>query len=135
MSITRTSLLAIICLSRIPAATTLGHPLYFEERSSGLFEARAAGQSVKIYADRIELDGVTLRFVHPSSAARLEGIGTPAASTYITRGSTRSFRHIQKPASETSTRESMRCSTEVRNKWNTIWISPPGQRRTASELI
>jgi uncharacterized protein (TIGR03437 family) len=92
VSVFRTSLLAIVCLSRLPGATALHHPLYFEERQSGLFETRAAGQSVAIRADCIAIDGVTLRFLHPSKAARLEGSGTPAPSTYITRERTISLR-------------------------------------------
>jgi uncharacterized protein (TIGR03437 family) len=85
--IIRTSLLTVVCLS----AATVNHPLYFEQRSSGLFETQSAGQLVTIRADRLELDGVTLQFIHSSRNARLEGLGTPAPSTYITRGQTRSF--------------------------------------------
>ncbi len=88
----RTSLLALLSAGLSPlGATAPDHPLYFEERSSGMFETRAAGQSVTLRADRIALDGVTLRFVHPSKSARLEGLGAPAPSTYITRGQTISF--------------------------------------------
>jgi uncharacterized protein (TIGR03437 family) len=96
LSIVRTTLLTIVCLSRPPGATALDHPLYFEARSPGLFATRAAGQSVIIRPDRMELDGVTLRFVHPSKNARLEGLGISAPSTYITRGQTRSFRQYPK---------------------------------------
>jgi hypothetical protein len=39
-------------------ALPLYHPLYFEERQSGLFENRTAGQSVAIRADRVQLDEV-----------------------------------------------------------------------------
>jgi len=88
----RTSLLVIVGLSRLVAATTLDHPLYFEERQSGLFETRAGGQTVAIHADRIAIDGVTLRFLHPSKTARLEGTGVWAHSTYITRSQTIGFR-------------------------------------------
>ncbi len=84
-------MLAIVCLSHLIGATAPDHPLYFEERSSGVFETRSAGQSTTIRADRIALDGVTLRFARPSKSAHLEGRGTPAPSTYITRGQTRSF--------------------------------------------
>jgi uncharacterized protein (TIGR03437 family) len=96
VSILRTSLLAIVCFGSVPGATTIEHPLYFEERAPGLFETRSGGQSVIIRGDRVELDGVTLRFVHPSKKARLEGLGTPASSTYITRSQTRSFRAYPK---------------------------------------
>jgi len=100
MSIIRTSLLAVVCLgvclSHLLGATAPDHPLYFEERSGGVFETHAAGQSVTIRADRIALDDVTLRFVHPSKAAHLEGIGEPAPSTYITRSQTRSFQQYPK---------------------------------------
>ena len=57
----RTSLLAILCLCRLPGATAPDHPLYFEERSPGVFATRAAGQSITIHADSIALDGVTLK--------------------------------------------------------------------------
>jgi uncharacterized protein (TIGR03437 family) len=87
----RPCLLAALCLSRLIAATSPEHPLYFEQRDRGLFETRYAGQSVIVRADQIELEGVTLRFVHASKKARLEGVGTPAPGTYITRGQTRTF--------------------------------------------
>src|SRR5271170_3916529 len=92
----RSSLLVLFCLSRILPAAALDHPLYFEERSSGVFVTRAAGQSISIQSDRIALDGVTLRFVHPSGSAQLQGAGRPAPSTYITRGQTLSFRAYPK---------------------------------------
>jgi uncharacterized protein (TIGR03437 family) len=96
VSLIRLPLLIIVCVSGLLSATVPDHPLYFEERASQLFETRAAGQSVTIRADRIELDGVTLRFVRPSRNARLQGVGTPAPSTYITRGQTRGFRAYPK---------------------------------------
>jgi hypothetical protein len=98
VSVIRTSLLTIlptlVFLSHLSGA--VDHPLYFEERSNGVFETRTAGQSVVIRPDRIELDGVSLRFVHPSRKAHLEGLGTPAPGTYITRGLTRTFRQFPK---------------------------------------
>jgi uncharacterized protein (TIGR03437 family) len=94
VSTIRLPLLALIAV--VLPATTLDHPLYFEERSPGVFATRAAGQSITIHADRIALDGVTLRFVHPSGGARLKGAGTPAPSTYITRGQTLTFRAYPK---------------------------------------
>jgi uncharacterized protein (TIGR03437 family) len=96
LSILRTSLLAIACLSPLPGATALEHPLYFEQRGTELFETRSAGQLVSIRPDRVSLDGVTLRFVHASKGARLEGLGASAPATYITRGQTRSFREYPK---------------------------------------
>jgi uncharacterized protein (TIGR03437 family) len=98
VSTIRTSLLAMICLSHSPAATVPDHPAYFEQRSNGVFETRSAGQSVTIRPDRIALDGVTLRFVHSSKTAHLEGQGTPAPSTYITRGKTSSFQQYPQAA-------------------------------------
>jgi len=92
VSIFRISILVFVCLSGLPGASAVDHPLYFEERSSEVFETRAAGQSVTIRADRISLDGVTLRFVHPSKNAHLQGRGRSAPSTYITRAQTLSFR-------------------------------------------
>ncbi len=92
----RTLLPIFVALSTVVGATLPDHPLYFEERSNEVFETQAAGQTVIIRADRLEMDGVTLRFVHPSKHARLEGFGTPAPSTYITRGRTVSFRAYPK---------------------------------------
>ena len=46
--------------------------------------------------DRIEFDGVTLRFLRPSQHASLKGLGTPAPSSYITRGQTLNFRAYPK---------------------------------------
>jgi uncharacterized protein (TIGR03437 family) len=92
VSIFRILIFVFVCLGRLAAAAPVDHPLYFEERSSEVFETRAAGQSVTIRADRISLDGVTLRFVHPSNNAHLQGLGRSAPSTYITRAQARSFR-------------------------------------------
>ncbi len=95
MSILRLSLL-IVCVSGLFGATAPDHPLYFEQRSNDQFETRSAGQLVTIRADRMELDGVTLQFIHPSKRARIEGLGISAPSTYITRGQTRTFRQYPK---------------------------------------
>jgi uncharacterized protein (TIGR03437 family) len=92
VSIFRISILALACLGRLPGASAVDHPLYFEERSSEVFETRASGQSVTLRRDRISLDGVTLRFVNPSKNAHLNGLGMSAPSTYITGGQTLSFR-------------------------------------------
>jgi uncharacterized protein (TIGR03437 family) len=94
--IIRTSLLTVVCLGDLLSAAAVDHPLYFEQRSKALFETRSAGQSVAIRPGSIEIDGATLRFVHATKSARLEGLGTPAPSTYITRGLTRSFRQYPK---------------------------------------
>jgi hypothetical protein len=96
VSLIRTSLPIFICLCDLLSAAALDHPLYFEERSSELFETRAAGKLVAIRTASIELDGVTFQFANPSKSARLEGIGTPAPSTYITRGETRTLAQYPK---------------------------------------
>jgi hypothetical protein len=88
----RPSVLIFVCFSHLVTAAAPDHPMYFEQRSSGLFETLAAGQLAAIRPDRIALDGVTLRFLAPSKSASLEGLGTPAPSTYITRGHTVSLR-------------------------------------------
>ena len=98
MSTIRTSLLAIVSLSYLPGATSPDHPSYFEQRRNGLFETRSGGQTVTIRPDRIALKGLTLRFANPSKKARLEGRGTPALSTYITRGQTRTFQQYPQAA-------------------------------------
>lgn len=96
MSIIRTSLLTLQCLGSLPGATANDHPLYFEQRSAGLFETRDAGKIVAIRPDRIELDGVTLRFVHAFKSAQLDGLGPSAPSTYIIANEIRSFRQYPK---------------------------------------
>ena len=96
MSITRLSLLTIVCLSPFTAATLPDRPLYFEQRSSGLFQTRVAGQPASIGADGIELDGVSLRFLRSSKHAYLKGLGTPAPSSYIRRGQTSNFQAYPK---------------------------------------
>ena len=78
MSMVRKSLLFLVSLSvglsQLFGASVPNHPLYFEQRSSGLFETQTAGQSLIIRADRIQLDDVTLRFVHASKIKNL-GLG------------------------------------------------------------
>ena len=96
MSILRTSLLAIVCLADLLGAAAVDHPLYFEERSVGLFETHAVGKLVTIRTDRLELDGVTFRFIQASRSAHLEGVGLSAPSSYITRGKTISLRAFPK---------------------------------------
>jgi len=94
--IIRLSLLIIVCLSPFIGATLPDHPLYFEQRSSGLFETRVAGQAASIGPDGINLDGVTLRFLRSSRHAYLKGLGTPAPSSYIRRGQTNNFQAYPK---------------------------------------
>lgn len=96
----RTSLLGPVCLGWclgcVSAAVRPDRPIYFEDRRSGVFESHAAGQAIRIHADRVEIGDVTLRFLHASKQARVEGIGTAAPSTYLMRGRTVSFRQYQK---------------------------------------
>jgi uncharacterized protein (TIGR03437 family) len=84
----RTILSFMVWLVCLDAAAVPSHPLYFEDRQSRSFETRAAGQIFTLRADRIEAGGVTLRFVHASKHARLEGLGKFAPSTYITGAGT-----------------------------------------------
>ena len=79
-------LLTFYCLGQLQAAPV--RPLGFEERQPALFVARSAGVPVKIAPGRVAVGDVTLRFLGGSAAARLEGVGPSAPSTYITsRGS------------------------------------------------
>lgn len=96
MSIIRTLLLAVVCSGHLLNAAAVDHPPYFEERSATLFETRAVGKLVTIRNDRMELDGVTFRFLNISNRAHLEGLGRSAPSTYITRGQTIHFRAYPK---------------------------------------
>ena len=78
VSFIRTSLLAIVCLSQLPGADSARSSIYFEQRSSGLYlRPDPPAQSVTIRPDRIALDGVTLRFVHPSKARTWKGRARP----------------------------------------------------------
>lgn len=95
MSILQISFL-LATASGICYAAAPDHPLCFEQRDPKLFENRSDGSVVAIHPDRIALDGATLRFVHASKNARLEGQGTPAPSTYITRAQTRTFSQYPK---------------------------------------
>jgi uncharacterized protein (TIGR03437 family) len=92
----RTLLLAAVCLGCVRAAARPVRPLYFEDRQNGVFESHAAGEAIRIYADRVEIGDITLRFAHASKQARVEGLGTPAPSTYLLRGRTLSFRQYPK---------------------------------------
>ena len=97
MSSIRTSLIALVGVAGLASAAAdrslyVGHPLYFEERSPRLFETRANGELIAIRNDRLEVGGVTLRFIGPSENARVEGLGVSAPSTYILGSQTRSFR-------------------------------------------
>ena len=96
MSFLRTLLLPVLCLGELFGAAMAQHPLYFEQRSAGLFEARDTGKIVAIRPDRLEVDGVTLRFLRASKAAHLDGLGSPAPSTYILGPQTRTFRQYPK---------------------------------------
>jgi uncharacterized protein (TIGR03437 family) len=96
VSLLQTLLLTGVFLADLLGAATVDHPLYFEQRSPMLFETRAAGNLVTIRPDRVELDGVTFRFVHTSKSARLEGVGPSAPSSYITRGHTINLRAYPK---------------------------------------
>ncbi|HTR35417.1 MAG TPA: SBBP repeat-containing protein [Bryobacteraceae bacterium] len=86
MRICSVFLLTFWCLGQITAAPV--RPLGFEERQPTLFVAHSAGVPVKIAQGRVAVGDVTLRFLGGSAAARLEGVGPSAPSTYITsRGS------------------------------------------------
>ena len=134
MSSIRTSLLVSVCLGNVLGAATLEHPLYFEERSNGSFETRSAGRSVTIRTDRLELDGVTLRFVHPSKRAHLEGVGPSAPTTYITRDQTLTFRAFPQAQNSGSVPESIDAVfyMDTRDILNTIWILRVTLRRILS---
>lgn len=76
----------------------LALPLSFEERSSQRFVARSQGGAMEFRADRIELGGAALRFIGASASARLEGLGSPAPSTYLRAGSSQIYRQFPKLA-------------------------------------
>ena len=72
-------------------------PLSFEQRESKCFRTRFGEQTVEIRPDHVMLGDVTLRFAGARSS-RMEGLGTPAPSTYLLPGSARTFRQFPKLA-------------------------------------
>ncbi len=96
MSAFKVFFLAVVWLGCVSAAVRPDRPIYFEDRRNGIFESHAAGQSIRIHADRVEFGDVTLRFLHASQRARVEGVGAPAPSTYLMRGRTVSLRQYPK---------------------------------------
>ncbi len=73
-------------------------PLSFEQRGAGQFLARLPGGTVEFRPDRVTAGEVTLRFLHSSSQARMEGVGSAAPSTYLGHGLRRTFSQFPKLA-------------------------------------
>ncbi|HLK63647.1 MAG TPA: SBBP repeat-containing protein [Bryobacteraceae bacterium] len=73
-------------------------PLSFEERDPRHFLARLDNGFVELTPDRVVIRDVTLRFVGADHAARLEGAGRAAPSTYISARSRRSFQQFPRLA-------------------------------------
>ena len=102
--------------------------LYFEERSSGLFETRSAGQSITIRADRIELDGVTLRFVHPSKKRAPRRAGYACAQhLHHARPDAQLPAISRSPNPPSLSRNRRERFMVIQDIWNTIWISRQGR--------
>src|SRR6267378_1258521 len=94
----RISLLALLCLGSVVAASLPVFPISFEERDRTFFVARSGNGSVHVHPDRVVLAGTTLRFLHASRESRLEGVGPAAPSTYIGTALQRSFQQFPQVA-------------------------------------
>ena len=85
-------------------AQAVAGPLSFEQRGPGQFIARLPGGVVEFRPDRVTAGEVTLRFLHSSPEARMEGdarmegIGAAAPSTYLGHGFRRTFSQFPKLA-------------------------------------
>jgi len=80
------------------SAHCLTLPVSFEQRDSQRCLIRFARGSGEIRRDRVILPGATLRFLGASPAARLEGIGAAAPSTYLRAGYSRTFPQFSRAA-------------------------------------
>ena len=80
------------------AARCFSVPISFEQRDSRHFLARFANRSAVLQPDRVVLADVTLRFPGAAQAARLEGLGQAAPSTYLRAGFSRTFPQFPKLA-------------------------------------
>ena len=98
LSEARVRVLSSFFVAALWIAQGLAGPLSFEQRGPGQFVARLPGGTVEFRADRVTAGEVTLRFLHPSSEARIEGIGDPAPSTYLGNGFRRTFSQFPKVA-------------------------------------
>lgn len=80
-----------LVLAVLTAVRCLAVPVSFEQRDATLFLARFANGSAELRRDGVSLGDVTLRFEGSAPAARLEGIGRSAPSSYLRAGSARTF--------------------------------------------
>ncbi len=80
-----------LVLTMLAAVRCLAVPLSFEQRDATHFLARFSNGTAELRRDGVSLGDVTLRFVGSAPAARLEGIGPAAPSTYLRAGYVRTF--------------------------------------------
>jgi uncharacterized protein (TIGR03437 family) len=90
--------LSFLLLAILSIAHSVAGPLSFEQRNPGHFMARLPGGTVEFRPDRVTAGGVTLRFLHASSDAHMEGVGAAAPSTYLGHGFSRTFPQFPKLA-------------------------------------
>ncbi len=69
-------------------------PLSFEQRSPSRFQTCLGSHSVAISPHGVSLGTITLNFDGASPRSRLEGLGTPAPSTYLGVTSSQTFRQF-----------------------------------------
>jgi uncharacterized protein (TIGR03437 family) len=80
-----------LVLAILSAVRCLAVPLAFEQRDATHFLARFSNGTAELRRDGVSLGDVTLHFVGCARAARLEGIGHAAPSTYLRAGYVRTF--------------------------------------------
>src|SRR5690242_17052615 len=73
------------------SAAVFAMPVAFERRTPSQFVARFEGGTANISSTEFEMRGVKLRFAGASAAARMEGSGKAAPSTYVRAGFTKTF--------------------------------------------
>src|SRR4030081_976316 len=87
-----------LVLTLFIAASCHALPLSFEQRDSAHFLARVGNGTVELRPDRLIVRDLSLRFLGASDAARLEGLGSAAPSTYVRAGFLRTFPQFPKLA-------------------------------------
>src|SRR5580704_8319177 len=88
----------VVILTLFSAVRGVAVPVSFEQRDSRHFLGRFMNGTVEIRTDRVTVRGVTLRFLGAADGARLEGVGSPAPSTYLRAGFARTFQQFPKLA-------------------------------------
>src|SRR5215471_17035930 len=78
--------------------TGLAIPVSFEKRHPNHFLARFENHTAEVWTDRLVFGRVTLRFSGANSRGKLQELGTPAPSTYVRRGFSRTLQQFPRVA-------------------------------------